>query len=205
MTDNIARLRNYVDRLKKEPYLLLPSIFAYTKGWYYKFKFRLLLKNFAAGKYFRVYGSLKLSGPGKVIIGDDCLIISDAIKPVCIRVLSPNAMLEMGNSVGLNGTSIQCVNHIKIGDFSNIADAYMTDSSAHLITSDRRSSNISDAKNEKVTIGNNVWISVNVTILQGVSIGDNTVIGACTLVRKSLPEGVFAVGNPIKIIKKIDE
>lgn len=53
-----------------------------------------------------------------------------------------------------------------------------------------------------ITIGNNVWIGADVTILPGVSIGDNTVIGAGSVVTKSIPHNVVAVGNPCRVIKE---
>lgn len=54
-----------------------------------------------------------------------------------------------------------------------------------------------------VTIGNNVWIGGNVVILPGVTIGDNSIIGAGSIVTKSIPSNVIAIGNPCKIIKTI--
>ena len=57
----------------------------------------------------------------------------------------------------------------------------------------------------KVTIGNNVWIGGGVTILGGVKIGANSVIGAGSVVVKDIPEGVVAVGNPAKAIRKITD
>ncbi len=56
-----------------------------------------------------------------------------------------------------------------------------------------------------VSIGNNVWIGGNVVILPGVSIGDNVVIGAGSVVTKSIPDNVIAAGNPCRIIRKITE
>ncbi len=56
-----------------------------------------------------------------------------------------------------------------------------------------------------ITVGNNVWIGGNVVVLPGVSIGDNSIIGAGSVVNKSIPANVIAVGNPCKVIKKIDE
>lgn len=55
-----------------------------------------------------------------------------------------------------------------------------------------------------VTIGENCWITTNVTILPGVTIGDNTIIGAGSVVTRDIPSGVFAAGNPCRVIKKID-
>lgn len=55
-----------------------------------------------------------------------------------------------------------------------------------------------------VVIGDNVWVTSNVTILPGVTIGSNTVIGAGSVVTKDIPSGVFAAGNPCKVIKEIE-
>lgn len=54
-----------------------------------------------------------------------------------------------------------------------------------------------------VTIGNNCWIGGSVTILPGVTIGDNVSIGAGSVVVKDIPSNSVAVGNPAKVIKKI--
>ena len=54
-----------------------------------------------------------------------------------------------------------------------------------------------------VTIGNNVWIGGNAIILPGVSIGDNSVIGAGSVVTKNIPAGVVAVGNPCRVLRDI--
>jgi acetyltransferase-like isoleucine patch superfamily enzyme len=51
-------------------------------------------------------------------------------------------------------------------------------------------------------IGNEVWIGAHVTILKGVTIGDKTIVGAGSVVTKSLPAGVIAAGVPAKIIRQ---
>lgn len=168
-------------------------------------KFALQFKRFSAGKFFRVYGYFDISGPGKVVFGDNCLIISNAIKPVRIRTFSKNAVVELGDHAGLNGTSIQCVESVTVGRLSNIADAYITDTAAHSLSSDRRMLTVEDVPSKPVIIGENVWVSVQVVITAGVKIGDNSVIGACSLVRKDVPEKVFAAGNPLEIIREIDD
>lgn len=60
-----------------------------------------------------------------------------------------------------------------------------------------------DAIPKSVKIGKNVWIGSDCTILPGVTIGDNSVIGAGSVVVKSIPSNCVAVGNPAKVIKKI--
>ena len=56
-----------------------------------------------------------------------------------------------------------------------------------------------------VHIGNNVWIGANVVILPGVTIGDNTVIGAGSVVTKEIPANVVAVGNACRVLREIGD
>lgn len=56
-----------------------------------------------------------------------------------------------------------------------------------------------------VTIGNNVWIGGSCVILPGVTIGDNAVIGAGSVVTKDIPSNVCAAGNPCRVIREITE
>ena len=60
--------------------------------------------------------------------------------------------------------------------------------------------NIRDVVEDK-----NVWIGANVTVLPSVTIGSNTIIGAGSVVNKDIPDGVIAVGNPCKVMRKITE
>ena len=53
-----------------------------------------------------------------------------------------------------------------------------------------------------IIIEEDVWIGINVTILPGVTIGRGSIIGACSLVNKSIPPYSIAVGNPCKVVKR---
>lgn len=55
-----------------------------------------------------------------------------------------------------------------------------------------------------ITIGNDVWIGGNVVINPGVTIGNNVVIGSGSIVTKDIPDGVIAVGNPCRVLRKIN-
>lgn len=59
--------------------------------------------------------------------------------------------------------------------------------------------------NLPVHIGNRVWIGTGAIILPGVTIGDDSVIGAGSVVTKSIPSGVVAVGNPCRVLREISE
>lgn len=54
---------------------------------------------------------------------------------------------------------------------------------------------------DPIVIGNNVWIGMNAVVLPGVKVGDNVIIGAGSIVTKSLPANCIAGGNPCKVIK----
>jgi acetyltransferase-like isoleucine patch superfamily enzyme len=58
---------------------------------------------------------------------------------------------------------------------------------------------------EGIHIGNGCWLGTTVTVTDGVEIGDNTVIGAHSLVNRSLPAGVIAFGTPAKVVRQRDD
>jgi acetyltransferase-like isoleucine patch superfamily enzyme len=104
-------------------------------------------------------------------------------------------IILIGNNSGFSGTVVGAFKFIKIG--RNVkcgANTLITDSDWHL--EDSRS-----GEPEEVIIGDNVWLGVNVIVLKGVTIGNNSVIVAGSVVTKSIPPNVLAAGNPCKIVK----
>lgn len=59
--------------------------------------------------------------------------------------------------------------------------------------------------NLEVHIGHSVWIGAGAIILPGVSVGDNSIIGAGSVVTKDIPSGVIAVGNPCRVLREIND
>ncbi len=185
--------------------MVLPGAFAYLRGLWYKLKFRLSGRDIRIGPFFRVYGKMDVQGPGMIRIGRNCLILGKTLRPVSLVTWRKEAEIRIGDSVGLNGTVVNCYQKVEIGDLCNFADAYIIDSSAHLLSADRRSRPIEDVPRAPVRIERNVWISVQVVVLKGVTIGKNSVIGACSLVRRDVPPDVLAAGNPIETLRRIPE
>jgi acetyltransferase-like isoleucine patch superfamily enzyme len=79
---------------------------------------------------------------------------------------------------------------------------YITDHD-HAFTADRAPSE-GELKSEPTRIEDRCWLGAHVTVLKGVTIGAGTVVGAGSVVTKSLPAGVLAVGNPARVLKKIE-
>ncbi len=73
----------------------------------------------------------------------------------------------------------------------------------HPLDAERRNKGLEYAR--PITVGNNVWIGANVSVLPGVTIGDNCVIGAGSVVNRDIPANTVAAGNPCKVIKSIDQ
>lgn len=94
-------------------------------------------------------------------------------------------------------------NKIIIGDNVFIGPNCGLYTAGHPLDSKQRREGLEYAK--PIKIGNNVWIGGNVVILPGVTIGNNCVIGAGSVVTKDIADSVVAVGNPCRVIKSIDE
>ena len=59
--------------------------------------------------------------------------------------------------------------------------------------------------NMPVRIGRNCWLGAGVIVMPGVTIGDDTVIGAGSVVTKDIPSGVVAVGNPCRVLREVGQ
>lgn len=111
-----------------------------------------------------------------------------------------------------HGTSICAVESITIGDYTGIADnVHIMDNNNHPVNPDYRKFMRINGDDESrlwkhsdhkaIVIGENCWIGRNVSILKGVTIGDNSVIAANSVVTKSIPANCIAAGNPAKVVK----
>lgn len=90
---------------------------------------------------------------------------------------------------------------VKFGDNVFVAPNCGFYTAGHPIDAAERNKGLEYAR--PITVGNDVWIGGNVCVLPGVTIGDDCVIGAGSVVVKDIPPHSVAVGNPCKVIKKI--
>lgn len=100
---------------------------------------------------------------------------------------------------------LTCVDdtHIYIGDYTMIGPNVTIATAGHPILPELREKLYQ--YNMPVSIGRNCWIGAGAIIMPGVTIGDNTVIGAGSVVTKDIPANVVAVGNPCRVMRKINE
>lgn len=93
--------------------------------------------------------------------------------------------------------------HIYIGDHTMIGPNVTIATAGHPILPEIREKEYQ--YNLPVHIGKNCWLGAGVIILPGITIGDNVVVGAGSVVTKDLPNNVVAVGNPCKILRQVSE
>ncbi len=93
--------------------------------------------------------------------------------------------------------------HIYVGDYTMFGPNVTVATAGHPINPELRAK--AYQYNMPVHIGKNCWLGAGVVVLPGVTIGDNVVIGAGSIVTKDIPSNVVAVGNPCKVLRKVSE
>ncbi|MBO5287268.1 MAG: sugar O-acetyltransferase [Clostridia bacterium] len=93
--------------------------------------------------------------------------------------------------------------HIYVGDNTMIGPNVVITTASHPIDPELRQR--TTQFNLDVHIGKNVWIGAGCIILPGITIGDDSVIGAGSIVTKDIPAGVVAFGSPCKVYREIGE
>lgn len=128
---------------------------------------------------------------GRIILDDDVMLYA-------------KGNIQIGRQFCLNRYSrIVAHNSIKIGDEVTIGQSVTILDHDHRYSMEGDQLQLDGYTTAPVNIGSRVWIGDKCTILKGVTIGDNVVIGAHTLVHKDVPTGVVIGGSPYKILKKL--
>ncbi len=151
------------------------------------------------GAGVRTLGRPRIENNGYISIGARTILRS-VLVPLEL-VTGPNARLVIGQSCSLNyGISFGCTQSITVGDrvrmgpFVMVVDTQFHDLHDRSIT----------PPGEPVTIANDVWIGTRSSVLPGVSIGRGAVIGAHSLVNKSVPPFTIVGGVPARKLGEID-
>jgi len=196
---DLAQIVHYIDLLKtilSRRYYTLLTIIKYS-----------IYPNLIFGKKTSFIGFPKFRNKpgGRIIIGDYCSFLSKPKsnyiginRPCIISTQTSLAEVIIGNNCGFSGTVIGAFKRIELQ--ANVrcgANTMITDSDWH--TDDPRS-----GKCKPIVIENNVWLGEGVRVLKGVTIGKNTVIGAGSVVTKSIPANVIAAGNPCRVLKELN-
>jgi acetyltransferase-like isoleucine patch superfamily enzyme len=166
--------------------------YSYLRGYLYsifKYDKKAIICQYRNVKVIKNYG--------KIYIGDKSTLWQN-VKLSTVGMYGKEACLSIGSECSIGDrTEIHCGKSIKIGDKTIIAwDCNILDRDYHGVDS-------GDEAISPVMIGTNVWIGCRVIVLKGVSIGDNAVIGAGSVVTKNVPASTLVAGNPAKIIKRI--
>lgn len=145
---------------------------------------------------------------------EDVIVHENVMLLGCKLTSSSHGKIEIGNNAKVgNGTQILCVDGVTIGDYTTVTqNVKIVDNNNHPVNPDFRrfmrttphGSNARSwihADHKPVIIGENCWIGENSRIQKGVTIGDNSIVAACSVVTKNVPANSIAAGNPAKIVK----
>lgn len=152
---------------------------------------------------------LRESTKEDIILGEDVGFFDG-----CSILSSCHGKIVIGDHVRFQrNIRLYCVEKIVIGDYTAVSsNVCITDNNNHPVNPEfrqfmRTTPHKSDARSwihsdhKPVIIGKNCWIGENSRIQKGVTIGDNSIIAACSVVTKDVPANSIAAGNPAKIVK----
>jgi acetyltransferase-like isoleucine patch superfamily enzyme len=172
---------------------------------------RLILR-----KHGVVYGKnlkgnqCKIQAWGRIELGDNVELLSypdGETYKTCLITWHASSLIKIGNNCYLNGTVIHSRSSVTIGENCMFgAGTVILDSDFHSTSVDpeiRRGQEA--ARSRPVVIGNNVWVCRNAIILKGVHIGDNSIIGAGSIVTKDVPPSQVFGGNPAHFIREVNK
>jgi acetyltransferase-like isoleucine patch superfamily enzyme len=139
-----------------------------------------------------------------VELGDYVNVVASADRKVRLAVWSEKkdlGRIRFGDYCLISpGVRIGSAHEIIIGDNCMMAHgAYLTDSDWHDVYN-----RIAIGKTAPIKIENNVWVGDSAIVCKGVTIGENSIIGAGAVVINSVPPNCIAAGNPAKVVKQLD-
>jgi acetyltransferase-like isoleucine patch superfamily enzyme len=125
----------------------------------------------------------------------------------CSFLVTSTGSIVIGNNVGISASAFVSAAGISVGNNVKIGgNTVIYDTDFHSLRSTDRLNEASDRQHVKtapVVIADNVFIGAHCTILKGVSIGENAVIGACSVVTTNVPANEIWAGNPAKFVRVV--
>ncbi len=176
-------------------------------------RFQFALNGIAWGRGWRFYGLpiIQKHRHSTMTFGDG-LQLRSAVRsnplgpnhPVFLTTWQMGAILEIGYNFGMTGGTLCAAEKISIGHNVAIgANSTIADTDFHPLAFRQRDLTPENGQTAPIIIEDNVFIGMNCLILKGVTLGQGCVIGAGSVVTKSVPPNVIAAGNPAKIIKDL--
>lgn len=174
---------------------------ARIRGTMYKVRCKLSGKSIEIGDGLKLYKRLSIIGPGKVVIGRDCVVTGvpgDASQYVTIDTHNPDAMIFIGDNATLCAARITSRFMITIGNDVLIEESGIADTDFHTIGKTREFPKSESIEKSKVTIGDRVCIGARSVVTKGVTIGSDVIITPGSIVSASLKDNCMAMGNPAR-------
>ncbi len=152
------------------------------------------------GRGSKIYGSVRMDTPPyrKFVLGRRSVVESFC----CINNAVGDVIIGDNTRIGLHSTVI---GPVEIGSNVNLAQGIIVTALNHNFTDCTKRIDEQGVSTAKVTIGNDVWIGANATVLPGVTIGNHSVVAAGAVVTKDVPPYSLVGGVPAKILKKLKE
>jgi maltose O-acetyltransferase len=144
-------------------------------------------------------GRLRISGPGRVLLDADVNAWSHAEVNRLITTRA-EAVIQIGRNARLNGCTILAARQVEVGADCVLGSCEVRDHLDYSETPDRRRQ---PEEPRPVVIEDNVWIGGQVSILPGVRIGRDSVVGIHAVVFEDVPAGVVVGGNPARVLRRL--
>lgn len=183
----------------------------YLPNWFYN-RFVFWYKKVSYKTFPKIIGRIFISGYGTIKFGEGVGINSNLFSnPIggdtrTVISVDKGASLIIGDFTGFSNIAISCKERITIGNHVKIGGGVkIYDSDFHALDFEDRKNKATDIELKKpVVIEDGCFIGAHSIILKGVTIGKESIIGAGSVVTKSVPEKEIWGGNPAKMIRKIN-
>lgn len=174
--------------------------------------FILKYKKVSYTAYPKISGRIFISGYGNILIGKHVSINSSLFSnPIggdtrTLISVDKGATLEIGDYTGFSNIAISCKEKVTIGKYVKIGGSVkIYDNDFHSLSFNMRKNRDTDLPIKKpVELKDGCFIGAHSIILKGVTVGEKSIVGAGSVVAKSIPDGEIWGGNPAKLIRKLN-